>query len=148
MGRRSRQASTKSVAKSGVSGKNRNVRQYSPDRRFQTYPVKRQVYPELKRQRPASIEDVRNAFLPDNPKVLSAARSRLTPSRVYEVPGSSGRVDPRTLNPVRGFSFPPIARSVLICLGRKVRRELVFSHGGAGSSKKVPNRRSPSKERC
>lgn len=41
------------------------------------------------------------------------------------------------------------ARRAVICLGRKVRRELVFASGGAGQKRKVyKDRKSPTKVRC
>lgn len=49
-----------------------------------------------------------------------------------------------------GLSFPTLKKlgSTLVCVKRKMRRELVFASGGGGSRRNVPVRAAPSKVRC
>lgn len=92
---------------------------------------------------------LRPLYIPiSQPPVVSTPRypDRRTRQTVKYALKTSGKPNSRYLSPFQAFQYP---RQVMICVRRKIRKQVLFARGGAGSRKmKKPRRNSYSDVRC
>lgn len=164
-GKRSRQKTDS--AKNPASSPSTSSRQTSPPRLVPGVDYRRMTGPEIRR---LSQERLRRWLDPTVP-LLSLQNNgevlREVPrQKLAQRPSRSDYGPSQNDQSTRNYGLPsPLHQAVLDlglkpdkvsgpvtkaieCLGRKIKRELVFAHGGGGSSRRYPDRKSPSKVKC
>lgn len=140
---------SKSKKSAGKSANSSQRAEHSPNRRLaSTVPISPRRRPPWEWEqlrlieRPVDSPPRFDSFMLNNPKTLSALRAR-----VAQVHNAPRKLVAKVLSTPSTRTFAK-TKELWDCVGRKVRRELVFASGGVGKGRTYPNRRSPSKEKC